>query len=71
MAEWISVKDRLPENRQVVLFHQKNGFIYCAQYTDFFDEEYWSIDGDCWSAKDVTHWMPLPEPPKKAGDTAS
>ena len=68
--EWVSVEERLPENGQIVLFHQKDGFIYCAEY--FVGKELmspgWFIDNDCWDAKEVTHWMPLPAPPKKERD---
>lgn len=65
--EWVSVEERLPENGQIVLFHQKDGFIYCAEY--FVGKELmspeWFIDNDSWNAKVVTHWMPLPAPPEK------
>lgn len=63
--EWVSVEERLPENGQIVLFHQKDGFIYCAEYfagKELMSPE-WIIDNDSWNAKVVTHWMPLPEPP--------
>lgn len=68
--EWISVDERLPENGQIVLFHQKDGFIYCAEYFagNALMSPGWFIDNDSWDAKDVTHWMPLPAPPKKEGD---
>lgn len=65
--EWVRVEERLPENGQIVLFHQKDGFIYCAEY--FVGKELmspeWLIDNDSWNAKVVTHWMPLPAPPEK------
>ena len=68
--EWVSVEERLPENGQIVLFHQKDGFIYCAEY--FVGKELmspeWFIDNDSWNAKVVTHWMPLPAPPEKEHD---
>ena len=65
--EWVRVEERLPENGQIVLFHQKDGFIYCAEY--FVGKELmspeWLIDNDSWNAKVVTHWMPLPKSPKE------
>lgn len=68
--EWISVDEKLPKDGQIVLFHQKNGFIYCAGY--FAGNQLmfpaWFIDNDSWDAKEVTHWMPLPAPPKKEHD---
>ena len=65
--DWVSVEERLPEDRQVVLFHQKDGFVYCAEYNagSKLMSPYWSIDHDCWEAEDVTHWMPLPAPPDR------
>lgn len=63
--EWISVEEKLPENGQVVLFYQKDGFIYCAEYFsgNALMSPGWFIDNDSWDAKEVTHWMPLPAPP--------
>lgn len=69
--EWISVDEKLPENGQIVLSHQKDGFIYCAEYfagnalmsPGWFPR--WFIDNDCWDAKEVTHWKPLPAPPDR------
>lgn len=63
--EWISVDEKLPENGQVVLFYQKDGFIYCAEYFagNALMSPGWFIDNDSWDAKEVTHWMPLPAPP--------
>lgn len=62
--EWISVKDRLPEVDQGILLYWNddictgyltkygNDFIFCDGFTDDYEKEF------------VTHWMPLPEPPK-------
>lgn len=63
--EWISVEERLPEKGQIVLFHQKDGFIYCAEYFagNSIMSTGWLIDNDCWEAEEVTRWMPLPEAP--------
>ena len=68
--EWVSVEERLPEDKQIVLFHQKNGFIYCAEYFagNKLLSPAWFIDNDCWEAGEVTHWMPLPEPPERQED---
>ena len=65
MAEWISVNDRLPENSDSVLVFGKyicGGSIdmaWCNSVTKTFysEEESHLLDN-------VTHWMPLPEPPK-------
>ena len=54
---WISVKERLPEEQQDVLVYLKRGG--CA--VDYFIPS----RNDKWGYKDVTHWMPLPTPPKE------
>ena len=65
VQEWISVKDRLPENDQWALcFMKDKSFgtfrVFQWNYVDW----QWN-DGNEWSdEKDVTHWMPLPLPPK-------
>ena len=80
--EWISVDDRLPEDvygkdRKIitVLVCTKSGRVSTSsrvrmmmlnkekrdfEYTDIFE---WSGQ----IAKKITHWMPLPEPPKMKG----
>jgi Protein of unknown function (DUF551) len=60
---WISVEDRLPELGESVLiwdgqcrrvgFYLKTGEYY--YYWESTDDEY---------PLDITHWMPLPEPPE-------
>ena len=61
---WISVKDDLPKGKVNCLVHYQH--TYCD------DDGYWAIgisfyDGHKFSIGleyKVTHWMPLPEPPK-------
>jgi hypothetical protein len=64
--EWISVKDKLPDQWLLVLVYTEHGGVEVDRYdmtlsdgTILFygtREEYRS---------NVTHWMPLPEPPKQ------
>ena len=62
VQEWISVKDRLPESgKDVVLIALRWGEVdigWCenGRWGSEFVNEY--DDGE------VTHWMPLPQPPK-------
>ena len=103
MAEWISVKDRMPEPEQDVLLTCKispNGFEYqckgfyipakwyredssfnwdyeaCDEYDEEVDDyivkkgwyeriHNWDEYGAVYISDHVTHWMPLPEPPKE------
>ena len=58
--EWISVNDRLPERMQPVIVCRDNGKVEQG-YRDVGD--WWKVYGT--RTKKVTHWMPLPEPPKE------
>ena len=57
--EWISVEDRLPEKDEIVIICTNENFIYAGELIG----DTWFLDNDSWTAT-VTHWMPLPEPPK-------
>ncbi len=53
---WIPVEERLPETRDPVLTLWVSGMQSVKQY----DEQHgWNTGAQ------VTHWMPLPEPPKE------
>jgi hypothetical protein len=54
---WISVKDRLPEDEREVIIALANGAVTTSYYEpgDFG----WAHAGD------ITHWQELPEPPKE------
>ena len=64
VQEWVSVDDRLPEEKVNCIVHYKHA--YCE------NDDYWAIgicfyDGEKFQlnpAYKVTHWMPLPTPPK-------
>ena len=64
VQEWISVKERLPQEKVNCIVHYKHA--YCD------NDDYWAIgmcfyDGDKFQlnpAYKVTHWMPIPQPPK-------
>jgi hypothetical protein len=61
--EWISVEDRLPEEKINCLVYYKHAYCnndgYWAIGMSFYDGSKFQID---WMYK-VTHWMPIPEPP--------
>lgn len=67
MNEWISVKDRLPnEYKDVLTYNSKKDDIaidYIIEMTD--ERSLWgrcSIDDEIQS--NITHWMSLPKPPE-------
>ena len=59
VQEWISVKDRLPKDDEIVIICTDKNFIYAGELIG----DTWFLDNDSWTAT-VTHWMPLPQPPK-------
>ena len=66
MSEWISVKDRLPERGVEVLVTDGIHYMvtWCENTNDgvkWVDNYYTYVNV---RFKEVTHWMPLPEPPK-------
>ena len=58
--KWISVDDRLPENYTSVLVVGGS-----VRSTALYQDMEFHSDFKLPESKDVTHWMPLPEPPKK------
>ena len=64
VQEWISVDDRLPEEKVDCIVHYKHA--YCD------NDDYWAIgicfyDGEKFQmdlSYKVTHWQYLPQPPK-------
>lgn len=68
MPKWVSVKERLPEDRSDVLvvayWHERWGVYmgWCAP-----ERAKWSVHIGIGDRDDVavTYWMPLPEPPKE------
>lgn len=69
--EWISVTDKLPNDGETVLVVVRRysaGFlpmsaVEMASYSRDFD---WVFDdAPVFGVIDITHWMPLPEPPKE------
>lgn len=89
MTEWISVKDGLPEDDQLVMLYVYNpygpndffvGYRHRTKNPDGSFMPYtWIAQHPCTSTgtvicekgntylspRKVTHWMPLPEPPKE------
>lgn len=72
--EWISVEDRLPEENEQVLITDGSDVFYAYKYyyegwdyqiAEDFDGEEGVFSTNAMKEKHVTHWMPLPEPPKQ------
>ena len=64
-TKWISVEDRLPEEKVNCIVHYRHA--YCD------NDGYWAIGFCCYDgekflfdpAYKVTHWMQMPEPPEE------
>ena len=61
IQKWIPVTERLPESQQKVIVCRKNGKVEQGVYLGV--NGWWKVYGT--NTKAVTHWMPLPEPPKE------
>ena len=63
-TNWIPVDDRLPEEKVDCIVHYKHAYCdndgYWAIGFCFYDGEKFQFD----PAYKVTHWMPMPQPPK-------
>lgn len=78
MSEWISVKDKLPKENGIYIVYAQGGtsvagwiwydnVVVAAEYA--FCEWTWNENGIEWDISGiVTHWMPLPEPPRMEGE---
>lgn len=65
VPRWISVKERLPKDGQKVIAAFRDGgdvIVDQARYSNGeFDFANWAYVWD----ENITHWMPMPEPPKE------
>lgn len=64
-GKWIPVTERLPEQFSSVIVFRKTKTYSMLHYSSalgfhFYDSEWGDVTVD-----NVTHWMPLPEPPKE------
>lgn len=67
-GEWISVEERLPEPHKLVLvLWERVGEGTFYGFARYQREDVWYVSNE--GMPRVTHWMPLPEPPKMKGGT--
>ena len=73
VPKWISVEERMPEAKMAVLAYGQR-FVFNGKKIETFPMErvaYTRGEDEGWFSWDsgdvieVTHWMPLPEPPKE------
>ena len=58
VPKWISVDDRLPEQGEEAICIAADGDMMIGKYTE------WGWMFPCYF-EELTHWMPIPEPPKE------
>ena len=64
VQEWVSVNDRLPEEAvDIIVYTNKKRIAFGYLYDGHFRDEGHEIMAN-WNIGEVTHWMPLPQPPK-------
>lgn len=67
--QWISCQDKMPEEYKTVLVYEKDyGVMIGELEKKFFDTQYFIArkSGLILRTTEVTHWQPLPAPPKEA-----
>ena len=65
VQDWISVNDRLPENgRYVVCIAKRNPFSRFIPMVARIEKNGWVNPITEQYISEVTHWMPIPQPPK-------
>ena len=66
VMEWISVKDKMPQpGRYVACIAKRNPFSRFMPMVARIEKNGWANPITEQYISEVTHWMPLPEPPKE------
>lgn len=70
VQKWIPCSDRMPEKHEEVLAYSPYwGKIVVAMWGGEFWLEQWTDDD--LEQSEITHWMPLPEPPEGGANDAT
>jgi hypothetical protein len=62
--EWISVKDRRPHHQRKIIITNGKWVDVTEEHGMDDNDEYYFNNGTG-KVESVSHWMPLPEPPKE------
>ena len=66
MSEWVSVKDKMPQpGRYVACIAKRNPFSRFMPMVARIEKNGWANPITEQYISEVTHWLPLPEPPKE------
>ena len=62
-GKWIPVTERLPERGvEVLVCDTREDYVSIWEH---MGDGLWFGNEVIWATEDITHWMPLPEPPKE------
>ncbi|MZR63815.1 DUF551 domain-containing protein [Alcanivorax sp. DP30] len=71
MSEWIGAEERPLEGERAMVA-TKSGAVLIACFLDNSASQFpwtgWRFEGMHPANDKITHWMPLPEPPRKEGE---
>ena len=65
MPRWISVEEKLPEPKEVVALYIRCGDVSFIRTGWRMGNGLFICPNDSLSGYEVTHWMPIPQPPKE------
>ena len=69
MDKWIKISEKLPkENTRILVFINPKYTFANPLYDGFYDAHGFVDYRMNWPLENVTHWMPLPKPPKGEED---
>jgi hypothetical protein len=72
MMEWISVEDRLPDINGRYIVNHLNHDICVITFSNYgWQQTVYFKDNEKSELGFVTHWMPLPKPPKAMSDKST
>lgn len=69
MGEWIKCSERMPEEGEDVIVYDGLRQVHEGCYFQYGDRVVWEIPSynpSYYDEVNVSHWMPLPEPPSLA-----
>lgn len=67
MSEWVKCSERMPEEGKDVIVYDDLEQVHEGCYFQYGDRTVWEIPSynpSYYDEVNVTHWMPLPEPPE-------
>jgi hypothetical protein len=72
MTEWQPIKTAPKDGRVIVVRHNRGTWIYekdqgniCCVCVFWGGRDFQEFGPDSFKVKELTHWMPLPEPPEE------